>query len=124
MVVTPGAVNAMYQALGTQSLAGVIITHLHEDHVQSLFTLVITQGIRPENLHFPAAFLANPAAPSSLFARLVRDLGNDARGQRLGYGPQGPARRHPDPDPGQLVAHRDHQRRSHDRGLRPDRGLP
>lgn len=87
LVVTPAAMAAMTQSLGVQNLAGIIITHLHEDHVQSLFDIVITNGVRPENLRFPEAFLTNIAAPSSLFARLVRDLGNDPRGQQLGYGP-------------------------------------
>lgn len=87
VVVTPAAMAAMNQSLGVQSLAGIVITHLHEDHVQSLFDVVIANRVRPENLHFPEGFLTNAAAPSSLFALLIRDLANDRRGQQLGYGP-------------------------------------
>ncbi|MEO6530342.1 MAG: DUF4157 domain-containing protein [Specibacter sp.] len=87
LVVTPAAMAAMSQTLGARSLAGIVVTHLHEDHVRSLFDIVIANGVKPENLRFPEAFLTNIAAPSSLFARLVRDLGNDPRGQQLGYGP-------------------------------------
>jgi hypothetical protein len=86
-VVLPGAMAAMTSALGVTTVQGLVITHLHEDHVQSLFEIVLNNRIPPGNLHFPEAFATNRAAPSSLFAQLLRRLETDPRTQALGYRP-------------------------------------
>jgi hypothetical protein len=84
-VVLPGAMAAMTSALGVTRVQGLVITHLHEDHVQSLFEIVLNNRIPPGNLHFPEAFATNRAAPSSLFAQLLHRLETDPRTQALGY---------------------------------------
>ncbi|WP_337850926.1 hypothetical protein [Rathayibacter sp. YIM 133350] len=87
IVVTPGALAVMNAALGVQGPTGMVITHLHDDHVQSFVELVVASRIRPENIHFPEGFASNPAAPSSTFARLLRALQADTRAQGFGHTP-------------------------------------
>lgn len=86
-VVFPGAIAAIQQALGITSVAKVAITHIHEDHVQSWTALIRSQQIRPENIYFPAAFAANPAALGSTFARAMQAANADPALQSLGFGP-------------------------------------
>ncbi|HEU5373830.1 MAG TPA: DUF4157 domain-containing protein, partial [Ktedonobacteraceae bacterium] len=86
-VVFPAAMNAIRSALGVDTISGVLITHIHDDHVQSFLTLVRTQNIRPEGIHIPQAFTVNPAAPSSTLARAVAAMRTDPGLRSLGHGP-------------------------------------
>lgn len=87
-VVFPTAMAAMQQALGIETIRGVLITHLHSDHVQSLVSLVRDQQIRPEGIFYPTAYTANPNAPTSTLARGIRVIQTDPSLQALGHGPQ------------------------------------
>lgn len=86
-VLLPGAFAAMTRSLGVTSVSGLVITHLHEDHVQSLVEIVRNNRIRPENIHFPESFASNRNAPSSLFAQLLERLRNDPVARQFGHGP-------------------------------------
>jgi hypothetical protein len=86
-VLLPGAFAAMTGSLGVTTVSGLVITHLHEDHVQSLVEIVRNNRIRPENIHFPEGFATNRNAPSSLFAQLLERLRNDPVARQFGHGP-------------------------------------
>ncbi len=85
-VVFPGALSAIQQALGVESIRGIVCTHIHADHVRSFVNLVRTLNIRPENLHYPEAFAVNPSAPGSTFARAIRTVQTDPSLRALGHG--------------------------------------
>ena len=85
-VLFPGAFAIMTQSLGVSSVRGLVITHLHEDHVQSLVEIVRNNQIRPENIHFPEAFAVNRNAPSSVFANVLNQLKTDPSLQGFGHG--------------------------------------
>ena len=69
--------------LGVTSLQGVVILHIHSDHVRSFRRMVSTYRLSPENIHVPEAFLTNSSAPSSSLARAMvevrRNAGTGAR---------------------------------------------
>lgn len=85
-VLFPAGSAAIQQALGVTGFRGVAITHIHDDHVQSLVSIVLQFRIRPENLHYPAAFAVNSAAPSSTFANQLQQVQNHPLLQPLGHG--------------------------------------
>lgn len=87
-VVFPQALAEIQGALGITSIRGIVVTHIHEDHVRSFVGLVRTNSITPENLHFPAAFAVNPSAPSSTFAQALQAIQSDPQLQALGHGRQ------------------------------------
>ena len=87
-VIFPAALGIMTERLGVDRISGVIVTHLHEDHVRSLVEVIRTYRIPPKNLHFPEAFKVNPQAPSSVFARLLQQLEADAQLRAIGHGPE------------------------------------
>jgi hypothetical protein len=74
VVVFPHAMNAIQSALGVTKVTGGMITHVHEDHVRSLEQMVTTRGIRPENLHIPAAYLASPAVRAGMLGEFLGRL--------------------------------------------------
>lgn len=73
-VVFPSAMSQIQNTLGVTSISGVLIMHIHQDHVESLEQLVVSNGIRPENIRVPAAFTTNVGAPSSDLARSMQAL--------------------------------------------------
>lgn len=80
-VVFAGPLAEAMGALGVSRIRSVVVMHLHQDHVTSLAELIRTQGISPNNVHYPAAFEINASAPTSDFARQIAAV----RG-RLGAG--------------------------------------
>jgi hypothetical protein len=86
-VVLPRAMATMAGALGVRDVHGVLITHLHDDHVRSLVQLVVAHRIRPENLHYPAALAVNPDAPSKDLAQAIQRIRNDPALRSLGHSP-------------------------------------
>ena len=82
-VVFSGALAEAMSALGVTNIRSVVVMHIHEDHVRSLARLILEHNIRPENVHYPAAFEVNPGAPGSTFARQMQQVrarvGSDAR---------------------------------------------
>lgn len=85
-VVSVTALEAIHAALGTRSVQGLSITHIHSDHVRAFTAIVREASIRPENVLYPSAFTVNLTAPSSVFARALSVMGADPVFQPLGYG--------------------------------------
>jgi hypothetical protein len=88
-VVFPAALAEIQRSLAINNLRGIVVTHIHKDHVQSFLTIVRSNNIRPENIHFPVAFAVNPAASPRAFAQAMAELRSttDATLRALGHGP-------------------------------------
>jgi hypothetical protein len=56
LVVSTSALAAINSALNVNTIRGVVITHIHSDHIQSFVEIVVAGRIRPENIHYAAAF--------------------------------------------------------------------
>jgi uncharacterized protein DUF4157 len=80
LIVSPDALTAIRGALGVTSIRGVVITHVHRDHIRSLATIVRTAEIRPENVFFPEAF-------EPMLRPILNGLRADPALAPLGYSP-------------------------------------
>ncbi|MDH3972723.1 MAG: hypothetical protein OEV42_00470 [Deltaproteobacteria bacterium] len=72
--VYPHAIAAVKEALKINEISGVVIKHLHEDHIRQIKRIVLEEGILAHNIYYPAVFATNPDAPGSGFAKRITAL--------------------------------------------------